>query len=842
MNNSNPQTVHRWTLRPACAAVFLALASATVYANPLDGIVAGGHATWSTSGRTLTVINTPGTIINWRSFSIGSGETTRFVQQSAASVVLNRVIGGDPSSILGTLQSNGRVFLLNPNGIVFGAGATVDVGGLVASTLNLSDADFRAGRNHFTQIPNAGDILNAGNITAHQGGQIYLIAPNVTNTGVITAPSGEILLAAGHSVDLVSTSDPSLRVSITAPAGDVTNLGRLISQAGSLGLFGTVVRNSGVVSADSATLSGGKIVFKASQRVEAGGRISARGIGGGDIKLLADMDTGAVNLTGALDASAPMRGNGGHIETSAAHVHVSDTARVVTTALAGRMGSWLIDPTDFIIAASGGSITGATLGGMLGSTNVTIQSSQGTIPGNGDIFVNDAITWGGATTLTLNAVRHINVNAAITNTSGGSLVMRSDMNATGVGTINFAGAGSVALSGGGRADLYYNPLSYTDFMTASDATGNPYTPFMGSTTYTAWMLVNNLTQLQAISSNLSGNYALGTNIDATAATNFTPLGIFSGQLNGLNHSISNLTINQSTLGRVGLFSELGMGAAVSNLTLANVNITGNTWVGALAGLNSGRVSNVHVTGTVTGVEQVGGLIGNNQPNAIIDMSSFSGAVVGVAGTGLYSGSAGTVGGLVGWNNADIFNSFARGSVTSVGAKVGGLVGFNQGVFTGNMISNSYAANVVTGLSLVGGLVGDNNNGTITNSYWDTQLSQLTLGVGNGPVSGAVGLTTAQMQQQSSFVGWDFTNVWAMPVGGYPTLRAATPITPITPTPVVPVAPIAPPAAIQPIVAAIVLPTPAVAQPIPLAKKKPVVVAAIDTPMGNVNTPQLPVCQ
>ncbi len=107
-------------------------------------------------GNLLSITNSPGAIINWRAFSIGSNEITRFIQQSSASSVLNRVVGADPSVILGALQSNGRVFLINPNGILFGAGAQIDVAGLVASTLNLSNGDFAAGRLRFTNTPGAG--------------------------------------------------------------------------------------------------------------------------------------------------------------------------------------------------------------------------------------------------------------------------------------------------------------------------------------------------------------------------------------------------------------------------------------------------------------------------------------------------------------------------------------------------------------------------------------------------------------------------------------------------------------------------------------------------------------
>ncbi len=113
--------------------------------------------------------------------------------------MLNRVIGQDPSAILGALQSNGRVFLLNPNGIVFGAGAQINVAGLVASSLNLSDADFLSGRMNFTNGIGAGSVVNQGSINA-AGGPVYLVGNSVTNNGLITNPNGEVVLAAGNSV------------------------------------------------------------------------------------------------------------------------------------------------------------------------------------------------------------------------------------------------------------------------------------------------------------------------------------------------------------------------------------------------------------------------------------------------------------------------------------------------------------------------------------------------------------------------------------------------------------------------------------------------------------------
>ena len=136
----------RLTLFGAASSLALALGS-TAYALPSGGSVAAGAATLSSGANTLTVNqSSQNAVLNWQSFSIAQGEAVRFAQPNSSSVALNRVTGPDPSSILGSLSANGKVFLVNPNGILFGANAQVNVGGLVASTLNISDADFMAAR------------------------------------------------------------------------------------------------------------------------------------------------------------------------------------------------------------------------------------------------------------------------------------------------------------------------------------------------------------------------------------------------------------------------------------------------------------------------------------------------------------------------------------------------------------------------------------------------------------------------------------------------------------------------------------------------------------------------
>ena len=267
------------------ALLLAACYSGSGFAAPTLPQVVAGQATFNQQGNVFSITNTPGAIINWQSFNVQAGEVTRFIQQSADSAVLNRVLGQDPTKILGALQSNGKVFLINPNGILFGQGARVDVNGLVASTLNISDADFQAGRKRFQAGAVAGNVRNEGTIATPSGGQVFLIAPNVENTGIVTAPNGDVILAAGHSVQLVDSNDPDLRVELSAPGGQAVNLGQVIAQGGRIGIYGALVNQRGVVNADSAVMgANGRVVLKASRAValDAGSVTRAAGSAGAD--------------------------------------------------------------------------------------------------------------------------------------------------------------------------------------------------------------------------------------------------------------------------------------------------------------------------------------------------------------------------------------------------------------------------------------------------------------------------------------------------------------------------------------------------------------------------------
>jgi filamentous hemagglutinin family protein len=317
MNMSSDVDRRKSGVRVLCPLVVSAaigcFGSAVGIANPLGPQVVNGQVGFAQQGNTLVITNSPNSIINWQSFSINSGEITRFIQQNPNSSVLNRIVGQDPSRILGALQSNGRVFLLNPNGIIFGQGARVDVNGLVASTLNLSNQDFLAGKMNFSVGDKTAGIQNHGAINTPSGGQIYLIASNVENTGIMTSPQGDVILAAGHTVKLADSANPDLHIVVSADESRAVNVGQIIAQGGKIGIYGALVNQRGIVSANSLVAGeNGRIVFKASRDtvLESGSRTTATGAGkGGDIRILGER----VALTGNARVDASGNTGGGTV-------------------------------------------------------------------------------------------------------------------------------------------------------------------------------------------------------------------------------------------------------------------------------------------------------------------------------------------------------------------------------------------------------------------------------------------------------------------------------------------------------------------------------------------------
>ncbi|MET0983654.1 MAG: filamentous hemagglutinin N-terminal domain-containing protein [Telluria sp.] len=306
-------------------AVALALAQhGAALAAPAGASVAAGQVVVSNPAAAQTVVtqSSDAAIVNWNSFSVAAAERVDFRQPGAASVILNRVGTGIPSEILGQLSANGRVFLVNPSGVLFGAGAQVDVGGLVASTLDIGDADFLAGRYRFTAGagPAAG-VSNLGRIGAAERGTVALLGATVNNDGVITARLGTVAMAAGSQVTLDFSGDglTKLRVDQGTFTALVANRGMVMTDGGQAimtaqgaeGIVETVLDHQGVIQARSLVERNGRILLDGgdSGLAVASGTLDVSGTGtgrrGGEAQVLGHN----VGLTG--NALVDARGSEG---------------------------------------------------------------------------------------------------------------------------------------------------------------------------------------------------------------------------------------------------------------------------------------------------------------------------------------------------------------------------------------------------------------------------------------------------------------------------------------------------------------------------------------------------
>ncbi|MFC4526322.1 filamentous hemagglutinin N-terminal domain-containing protein [Dyella halodurans] len=743
--------------------VLAATSAVAANALPTGGKVTNGAGQLAQHGDTLTVTQQSQNLsLNWQTFNIGSQSTVDFVQPGASAIAVNRIADTNGSQIFGHLNANGQVFLINPNGVLFGQGAQVNVGGLVASTLDVNDSALGTGSLSFSGT-GKGSVTNLGTINVTGGGYVALLGNQVGNQGAIHAQLGSVALAGGSAVTLNFSGNQLVSVRVDqSTLNALAQNGQLIEADGGNvwmtagardSLLASAVNNTGTIEAQTVQNKNGHIV------------------------LLGGMDAGAVTVAGTLDASAPNSGNGGQIETSAAKVNVADTAKITTAAQLGLSGTWLIDPTDFTIAPGNsgtvsagtpsGDISGATLSAALSSGNVVIQSSEGSTAGTGNVNVNDTVSWS-AHTLTLDAQNNININGTMTASGSAGLAL------------NYSGTGvNVGLGGSG----FGGQVNFTG-SNALSINGNSYT------------LINTASALQGMSA--SGYYALAGNL--VLSGNFTPIGSnaspFSGVFDGLGHTISGLTIASSASAVGG--TPVGVGLfGISSGTIRNVGLLGGSVsgsgygasIGGLVGDNRGAISNVFTTGTASGTggaagggEWVGDLVGYNETTGTISnafakgvvsgtsyMSYFGGLVGGNYGTirnayatGAVSGSYGggsaqdDIGGLVGYNQGSIQNAYATGNAswTSGGTSnvnaIGGLVGLSTGTVT-----DAYATGHVAsgdGSDTLGGLVGFINGGTVTASYWDTTTTGQLLGTSSGSTStsGMTGLSNAQMMQPGNY--------------------------------------------------------------------------------------------
>ncbi len=699
----------------ACMSSSMILLAGSAYAQnlPMGGKITSGQGSISEPNRLSKKIQQTSDklSIDWTSFNIASGSRVDFLQPDANAIALNRVIGSDGSKIMGQLNANGRVFLINPNGVLFGKTAKVNVGGLVASTLNLSNEDFNEGRFRFAGDgrPTLASVVNEGVLIAAEGGTIALLGGQVENKGVIRAKQGAIALAAGERITLGVSEDGLLNVEIDQAGLNalVSNHNALTAQGGQVTLKArasnavahAVVNNQGLIEAQTLNGRSGKIVLDGGEQgtVLAAGTLNASAFSGnaGDITVQGQR----VDLRGNLLATAGGQGDGGNVLVQGRQVQMEGSAQVDTRAAAGN-GGWLTLEADQISVTTQevplvSGISGEHLNQQLAKNNIALKSTQG------DLRVLEEISWDADTTLSLDAKKSVRLNANVeVNGDKAGFVMNHGADADYI-----LGKDVAVTLPGAQASLRINGQDY--------------------------QLIRNVHELQAIENNLNGYYALANRIDASETADwnggrgFVPIGgdgwsakdRFNGTLTGLGNLVDNLTIkvdSSSTSRKVGVFSNSY--GVLRNIGLTNQRISVNRWsghtlLGGLVAANYGVVKYAHSTGQVVARhfnETLGGLVGYNQGEVLY---SYSRSVVrgGVPPSNAQSNS---VGGLVGSNRGHVAHSYATGDIQGGESAAGGLVGSNH---QEGGIAHSYATGNITSSLSAGGLVGI-NYGQISNGH------------------------------------------------------------------------------------------------------------------------------
>ena len=358
----NNRSNSRWLALASMGILAASLLSLPALANPEGGAVVLGDAEISGEGTSVVTI-TQGTdraLIDWDSFSVKAGEKTQFLQPSAKSITANRVIGVDPSTIMGSLRANGQIVLVNRNGILFGKGSTVDAAGLVATTHDLDTTGFMGGAELRFNGGGRSDasVVNEGYISIRDAGMAAFVAPHVRNSGLIEANLGRVALGAGNGFTLDLYGDGLIRfeagdkVTRTLTDADGTPLQALVENDGQISATGgrvlltasaarevvnQSVNISGIVQATSIASHEGTIILSGSGQVatEQGSLVSTAGTRGGTISV----DGGSVSLGGQLDASATGGRKAGGTITVAAEGLLSLAGETVATSALGEGGT-----------------------------------------------------------------------------------------------------------------------------------------------------------------------------------------------------------------------------------------------------------------------------------------------------------------------------------------------------------------------------------------------------------------------------------------------------------------------------------------------------------------------
>ncbi len=627
---------------------------------PQGGVVTRGVANINTSttsaGNALMTVNQSSqrAVIDWNSFNVGSQAKVQFNQPGSNAVVLNQILGNNASQIYGQISANGQVFLSNPNGVYFSPTAQVNVGGLVATTGKANVDDFMAGNTSFSRQGATGSVVNDGQLNAALGGYIALLAPEVRNQGVVVAQAGTAALASGEAITLnFNNSNTGLAGITTTPqtiAALVENRSAVLAEGGQIilsahalaSLQGSIVKNSGQLSASSLSDKGGKIVLMAdsialtsTSQIQASGATAGgtvlvggdwQGSGdtrqatkvsmaqgasieanatqngdGGKVVLWSDVSN-ANSLTqveGRIEAKGAGTGSGGQVETSGHTLQVGAQTQVNTGG-----GEWLLDPSDITISSgtttdinysvvstintytptSGVAtsvVNASTLVGNLGSNNVTITTTNATTAGSGagNITVAANLSWSSAYALTLTAAGGISGTGNISMTG-----------ATGTGLI-FNQAGNSTYSGN---------ISGTNAKLTKQGAGN--LTLTGSNTYGGLTTVSAGTLKAGVSSafgtggiTLSNDAALDLNGQTlTNSGTLTLVGTVLSGVGGLyNSNAAAATYNGPVTFNVGNNNFVKISATAGLINLNTITGVGNGTLmlgGGFGGVVNGRIN------------------------------------------------------------------------------------------------------------------------------------------------------------------------------------------------------------------------------------------------------------
>lgn len=813
--HGGPGHIARRLNRSAIAFACSTIWSVVAFAAASGGTVTAGSGSISQAGTTTTVTQGTGKLaIDWTSFSIQPGETVNFVQPGSGAIVLNRVTGGASSAILGSLNASGTVFILNPNGVLFGANAQVNVGGLVASTLGLSDADFLAGHYAFSGNSTA-SVVNQGTISVPAGGKIALIANTVSNTGTINAPQGGVLLAGAGNVTLTLVDGSPLSYTISQGAANA------------------LVANGGLIQAD-----GGHVILTArgldalSQAVvNSTGVIRARTVAGqqGTIELIGDPDTGTTQLSGLLDASAQQSGGtGGTVNVLGARVGLFDGAKVDVSGQAGggvaliggnsrgagpqpdaaaayvapgatidasAIGSgdggkivvWGTDSANVhgTLLASGGAQGGnggsvETSGHTLDTDGITVGVAAGTTGGTGGLWLLDpynvTISTGTQTGGSFSSnVWTPGASGSLVNISNIQNILNSGGNVTitttGAGTQegNIAINGSISKTAGGNATL---TLIADGRITTNASSGGQRTISSTSGALNVSMTANATTSA-AGTSGISLSYlnvsANGGNISATAG------GAQSGTAPALQ--LQNSTWTTSGSGTISLTGTLPSNGNSQGVYLKSTTLTTATGAISINGTSGGIAT---VTGTNSngaslfstsniGVDLAGSNTIQSTSGAITLTGTATGATSTWAGSGvtmsaldkLSTSGAVTINGTTSNPTSTTYRNQLSavdiaGSTSNAATVTGGTVsitGTNTVVGGASSTSNSNAAVKLEGnvsVTATSGPITISGSNTGGDGVWGSSTGAVTM---NAPAASSVSISAQSLDSVSGYSGF-----------------------------------------------------------------------------------------